>query len=498
MRRALAVALLLALAGSVGAPAAAQGRGPEERPQNFLWIFGKLYQDPATYENLLAFAKRHDLFLILAPASVTEDQVESSGLEEALRRAKEHGLAAWLNTGVFRAKDGWPTAEVILNTPEWRAKYKRQLQEIVAVYLAHYPRGHLILGHEDPLFSNWPAEDTTSLKRYGAEMFRLQRDAVKELDPDARVALFLLPSTIRDVYPVIMPDLKAARALPDFNLIDKYRGYGDPRLGLEENDERTRQLIHLAKSLTGGSPVYFLGQDHTINTGYTPSRRAILGNLDAALDAGVAGMGWYIRTRHVKTSDVSTLGRTVEPFLPTVGEVDKARYSTFTGDRDRFMYAYLATFESQRLLVPEERFDLWIHGADLDLHEARVYLKTTDGEWEFVGDIGSYVGGDNPYSLDGRTGAVIFHALRRDRFVRQGTVEAKVVARGESDGLEIRGVYAVPYAETAAYVTEADAASRLEADRASVRARSLAHREWEHPTRLGAGEMLGAVLTARE
>lgn len=302
---------------------------------------------------------------------------------------------------------------------------------------------------------------------------------MKDLDPSAQVGIFILPSYVLEMYSAFMPQLQEEGLLPDFNMLDKYRGYQDPRLGLEGTNAETRRLLREVKEMTEDRPIYYLGQDHTINTGYTPSREAIEQHADAALAEGVEGIGWYIRTAYRLTRDVSTLEGTVEPFLPNTGEVDTDLYSTFTGDRDRFMYAYLTTFESQGVIDPAERFDLWVHGSDLDLHEARVSLRTADGDWRYIGDVGGYVGGDNPYTLDDREGAVIFHALDRATFLgaphvaTNGALQARIEPREGGDGLVIQGLYAMPYATTAEYVTEQEAGERLSTDARAVAERSL-------------------------
>lgn len=465
-------------------PSAGVAAEPEaEAPDNFLWVFGKLYKNQAHYENLLAFAEQHALSMIMAPASVSLPEEEVEAVSRAFRQAKERGIPVLYNTGVFREEDGWPIGPVIVTDPEWRAKYTEALQTVTQNYLDHYPGGRVIVGHEDPLFSNWPHRDEDNYREYGAEMFKLQRQAVKELDPDARVGIFILPSYVLEMYTAFMPQLKADEALPDFNMLDKYRGYQDPRLGLDGTNAETRRLLREVKEMTEDRPIYYLGQDHTINTGYTPSRRAIEQHADAALAEGIEGIGWYIRTAYRLTQEVSTLDGTVEPFLPNTGEVDTELYSTFTGDRDRFMYAYLTTFESQGLIDPSDRFDLWVHGTDLDLHEARVSLRTADGDWRYIGDVGGYVGGDNPYTLDGKEGAVIFHALEQDTFLRPAAAgaagasfEAKIEPRDGGDGLEIHGLYAMPYATTAEYVTEQEAGEQLATDAEAVRQRSLGYR----------------------
>ena len=499
MKRTLLVCLLLMPAMAGISDLRAQTTGAGEPPENFLWVFGQLHRDSLNYQNLLAFAKRHDLSLIFSPAALSDDMWERTKVEAALKTAKEQGLTAWINTGVFTEADGWPTADVIINDPQWRAKYKKSLKDAVSLYFQYYPGGRVIVGHEDPYFSNFPAHSWDNFFKYGADIFRIQREAVRELDPTVPIGFFSGSGRLEEAYATIMVDLASTAELPDFNFYDKYRGYRDPAVGLEANDANTLEQLDVIRRFTRGRPIYYLGQDHTINTGYTPSKAAINGHLDAGLASGVEGMGWYIRTRYVKTKDVSTVGGTVEPFLPNVGEVNEARYNSFTGDRDRFMYAYLATLERQGLIAPEEKFDLWIHGTDLDLHEARLFLRTAEGGWEFIGDVGTYVGGDNPYSLDEKTGAVIFHALDRDRFLRGaggargrsgGVVEAKIEAREGSDGLVIRGMYAMPYNETRDYITEQDAAALLEADRVSIRERSHAHQEWQRPRPLRAGKTL--------
>lgn len=469
--------------------------GLVDDPENFLWVFGKIQRDPGHYENLLAFAQRHDLSIIMAPASVTLAAPQIAEVETALQQAKDRGVPVLFNTGVFRAADGWPTAAVIVGDAQERQAYTEALQEMARLYLGYYPGGRVIVGHEDPLFSNWPEGDEDEYRAHGAAMFQIQRAAVKAVDPEAQVGIFMLPYNAVTMYQALMPTLQSSGTLPDFNMIDLYRGYSDPSRGLEGTHEQIRGLLREIRERTNDRPTYYLGQDHTINNGYTPSKAAITGNVEAVLTEGVQGMGWYIRTRYVHTGPVSTLGGTVQPFLPTTGAVDVADYSTFTGDRDRFMFAYLATFERQGM-EPAERFDLWIHGSDLDLHEARVFLRTVAGEWRFIGDIGSYVGGANEYTLDDRTGAVIFHALEREEFLAAGagsaepTLQVRIVAGAGSDGLEIHGALAMPYAPIAEYVTEQDAASMLATDAEGTRARALTYEAWDPAASLQPGDTL--------
>ncbi|MDX1674376.1 MAG: hypothetical protein R3314_06170 [Longimicrobiales bacterium] len=496
----LAGTILLALAASTLSACtpspdgdAAQAGGPE----NFLWVFGRLYRDTVTYRNLLAFADRHDLSIVLAPASVSQGSEARAGIAHALEAARARGRPVLFNTGVFREQDGWPTGDVILSDPEWRAAYRDSIRSIAGVYLSRYPGGRVIAGHEDPLFSNWPHRDADNYRRHGAAMFQLQRSAIREVDPSARVGIFVLPSYVLEMYEAFMPMLREAGALPDFSLVDKYRGYSDARVGIDSTNAATVHLLRQARRLTDGRPVYYLGQDHTINTGYTPSRRAIRDNIEAALAAGVEGIGWYIRTRYVPTEDVSTLDGAVEPFQPLTGDVDTESYSTFTGDRDRFMFAYLATFEEQGTLAPEDRFDLWIHGADLDLHEARVSVRDTTGAWRFIGDLGTRVAGRHRYSTDGREGAVIFRALSRAELLGGGdgpeqatSLTVRIDAGNSEDGLDIHGVYAMPYSPTDRFITEGDAAAELGRYPAGVGARSLAAHEWSPAVRLEPGDTL--------
>lgn len=498
----LAIPLVSLLLATGVMPAQDVGGAPRatvREPENFLWLFGRLYRDPAVFDDLVAFAGRHDLSVVLAPASVSQTPARRSEIERALARLEAEGIPVLFNTGVFRASDGWPTGGVLLGDSSWRAAYVDSLQAMAALYLRYYPGGRVIVGHEDPLFSNWPERDADSYRRHGAAMFRLQRSAVRAVDPDARVGIFVLPSHVLDMYRVFMPELRDGDALPDFSMIDRYRGYTDPSRGIAGTNAETEHLLREAARMTDGRPIFYLGQDHTINTGYTPSRRAIRENATAAIAAGVRGIGWYIRTRYVPTDSISTLEGRVTPFQPLTGKVDRAEFNTFTGARDRFMFAYLTTFEEQGVLDPEGRFDLWIHGTDMDLHEARVSVRDTAGSWRFLGHVGATVGGRHDRAPDDRRATVVFRGLRRSELLGGGPdpdpLQLRIAMEKHQDGLSLHGIYAMPYTPTDRFITEAEATAQLIGSADTVQRRSIAYRSWAGRLRLEVGDTL-TVRTA--
>lgn len=57
------------------------------------------------------------------------------------------------------------------------------------------------------------------------------------------------------------------------------------------------------------------------------------------------------------------------------------------GVRDRFFWVSLLLLEHVRDRLSDDIFDLWLRGRSLNFDEYIVSLQTSDGEWEFAGDV---------------------------------------------------------------------------------------------------------------
>lgn len=206
----------------------------------------------------------------------------------------------------------------------------------------------------------------------------------------------------------------------------------------------------------------YLGEAHTVNPNYTPSKQANWMDLRAALGAGAEGVGWYARTAYVPTK------RGFDPFVPNSGPAAREgpHASTLTFARDRYQYAYAALRAKRRRDAesghtrPNDAFDLWLVGTDFSFYDHRLSMRTRTGEWTFVGDFDGYLDGQYPYNSTGRT-VSIFRGLSRSRFGRNGRLELAIETGAESDGARLAAVLAMP-ASARTFLTESSAAERYD------------------------------------
>lgn len=81
-------------------------------------------------------------------------------------------------------------------------------------------------------------------------------------------------------------------------------------------------------------------------------------------------------------------------------------------------------------------------------------LRTSEGAWEFVGDVSGYHDGKTPYSGGGRDRICTLRPLDRDRYLDGGELEVRIEPNDGADGATLDGVYAMPHLDIARYATE--------------------------------------------
>jgi hypothetical protein len=433
----------------------------------FLWFGGGTFGpaergDEPAGETVLAYLARNDVSVVVTDNAAT---VEEAGgdLDHQLAAAADAGVDVLLNAGMVPGPDqskAYTDRELIEDEATMEA-FLEPLRETARVYETYYPEGRLLLWHEAPIMGNWTgdsyAERAESVVEYGPAIFAAQKRAVREVSPDLDVAVF--PHDIpmappeRSTAPIcerLFEGLAARDATPDFVFVDSYRSHHEWAAGCEPSNEFVHEMLANV-TRHADVPVYYLGETHTDNNHYTPSKGALEGNVRAALDAGVEGYGWYSRGRYHRTSD-----RCYDPFVPNTGTVAEDQFTTLTGSRDRLLWATLLAIERRPEFDPEERFDLWVHGRDFEFHEHRLSVRDSEGDWELLGDVSGYADGDNPYAGADRTRVSVFHAL--DRSLLEGGLEVRVESRGDGDLL---GLYAVPHLEPGLYLTEPEATTLL-------------------------------------
>lgn len=428
-------------------------------------------------ENLLSYVERHDLTVVLSKWNTTEADAEA--LDERLQIARERGIDVWLGTYDLREHSD---QELITDEAKLQHDVDR-LARMVETYAEHYPDGKVFVWHEPPLTGKWTGETHTekakSMARYGPTIFAAQKNALDEQYPDVDLGLMvwrrnIAPPTHNNtpILEQLMGGLKDRGALPDFTYFDLYRGHYEWEGGYQAVNDYLEAIVENIREHTNDRPVYYLGEAHTINKQYTPSKQAILGDLQTLLDAGVDGYGWYVRTGYQETHP-----RNYNPFVPNPSADGWPEGSnSMIGSRDRFVWANEALMEATGRIDPSDRFDLWLYGHDFDFYEHRLSLRTADEEWEFIGDFSGYVDGDNPYAGGGRNRVVAFHALERERFLEDGELEVRIDSHDEGDGATLEGIYAVPYLDVAHYRTEPELTTLVE-ETASLDSYALGTRE---------------------
>jgi hypothetical protein len=430
--------------------------------EDFLWVRPSAWRNERFYENLLAFARRYDLSMAYGPPSTNAPGVGEE-IAPALEAAGRYGVDPWFNVGVFDDV----TAEQFVRGGEGRRRHLEGLREVARTYDEVVGGGRVILWQEAPVMGNWAegAEwneaSVENLLEYGPAAFDAQKSALQEANPDLDVGVFVhFPYVVDSKRPEVFADLaeglRERGAMPEFGFADYYRGWYEKDVGPDPADAAVRSLVSNAREHLAGRDVFYLGQAHTINPGHTPSAQAMRSNLRASLDAGAAGVGWYMSGRYKPTT------QGFDPFVPNVEGAEFGTETTPTPmvARDRYQYAWTATLESRPDVSPDDRFDLWLRGdaEGFDYHAHRVAARTAAGDWALVGDADGYLDGDYPYADVPTT---VFRALERDRFVVDGQVELRIDTREAADPESLRAVLAMPWAPED-FVTAREATALLE------------------------------------
>jgi hypothetical protein len=440
-----ATAATVASAGDVAATDSARDHDDGGR-EDFVWTQGPVVADARMRDLYLALADRLDLAVVVSSPDAT-DPGGVERVEAVLQAAADRDVPVWLNTGVLNAA----TAEEFVGDEDARRTELQGLRRIVGVYHEYEPEGRVILWQEAPVSGEWvaggawTAGSVDNLREYGPAVYAAQYRAVKAVSRGLDAGIFVhFPYVVDSKHPETFQDLAAdigdRGVVPDFAFTDFYRGYYEANTGAADANDAVRSLVSNARRGVGGRPVFYMGEPHTINNGYTPSKAAMAMDHRTAAAAGAAGLGWYPRPQYVRT-------RTgFDPYLPNDDDRDAAgdpRATTATFARDRFQYAYARLAASR----PEarDRFDLWLDLDDADTFEHAVHLRG-DG-WTHVGDAAGYL--DAP---DGRH-VTVLRGLDRDRFARGGRVLVRVESRGRAT---LRALAAMPFAPDA-FVSEWEA-----------------------------------------
>jgi hypothetical protein len=422
-----------------------------------IWVGGFGSPHDRYPKNILAFAERHNMAIVLSCWDTSPESVE--GLEADLEVAADYDVDVWLGTYDLREHSD---QELVGDDAKLQQDIER-LERTVDAYAKYHSDGNVFLWHEAPLTGQWTgetrSEQAESMRRYGPSLFAAQKRALAERHPDVDVGLmlhfpYLAPEkhSERPVLEPLMDQLRQRGAVPDFTYFDFYRRHVEWSSGYDASNELLESTIKNIRANMSDRPIYYLGEAHTANNNYTPSKQAVLGNLRTALEAGVDGYGWLDRKGFRETSD-----RNYDPFVPNIGSPDvDGQFRTSMGARDRFRWACLLLFERVLDRRDDDLFDLWVHGSDLNFYEFAVYLRNREGEWEFVGDVSGYHDGDTPYSGGSRDRVCAFSALERDRYLTDDKLELRIEPTDGATDSELHGVYAVPHLDAAQYVTEPD------------------------------------------
>ncbi|MFC4245632.1 hypothetical protein ACFOZ7_01200 [Natribaculum luteum] len=433
---------------------------PPERRTDFLWLGVSLWRDDAIRENLFAFARRHDLAVVLVQPKSTETPL-AEVLRSPMATASEFDLDVWLNVGLLTDLP----AEEFVTDGDARETHLDRLREVASVHDELFDTGRVILWQEAPVMGqwveggDWNQAAVDNLSELGPEIFAAQKRAVETANDALDVGLFvhfpyIVDSKRPEVFDALARDLRKRNAEPDFGFVDFYRGWYEKDAGPASANAAVRSLLSNARSALENRPVFYIGQSHTINPNHTPSKQAMRMNLRASIDAGAAGLGWYVRSGYVQTESG------FDPFVPNVAgaEFDGDSIYTSTVARDRFLYPWLATFETKAGFEADDAFDLWLIGDRLGFYDHRLSMQTTDGEWEYVGDFGGYADGNYPDGSKATDGATVFRALDRARFLEGNSLACRIETAEESAGSDLRAAFVMPCDPTT-YVHEREAAA---------------------------------------
>jgi hypothetical protein len=430
------------------------------------FVPGDVPEEPFT-ENVLSYAARNDVTVVLSAWNTTES--DAARLRESLAKLDEHGIDAWL--GTYDLRDY--TDQELATNEDKRAEDTERLLRMIDAYTEYYPKGTVFTWHEPPNTGQWTGETrperAESMVKYGPDIFADQKAAVRERYPDLDFGLMLWwhvvpPAEYSRASNVesLMTELADRDALPDFVYLDFYRGYYEWTGGYEGVNDVIRASIKNLKTHTDGRPVYYLGECHSLNNYYTPSKQSILGDLRTALAAGVDSYGWYIRKSYRETHS-----RNYNPFVPNHGTGQyREQFNTVVGSRDRFIWAFQVLFENIRNTDRSEQFDLWLHGTDMNFYQHGVELRTEANEWEFIGDVSGYLDGSERYSGSGHEQLAAFHGLDRKRFASDN-IELRLTTYQGGDGATLHHAYAVPHLDAAHYQTESELAE-LASERSDI------------------------------
>lgn len=446
-----------------------KGRGRDD----FLWISGPLQVDERLRENMFAFARRHDLAVVVVKTRLNKGGVAT--LRPPLEAANRFDLDVWLNVGVLKEVTA---ADIATGTAAGEA-HLRRLQEVARLHGDLFDDGRVILWQEAPVIGHWTEgggwsrESVENLQEFGPAVFAAQRQAITSANPALDVGLFVhFPYVVDGRSPEVLASLAEAlrerNAAPDFAFVDFYRGWYEKDVGPQPANAAVRSLVRNARAAVDGRDVLYLGQAHTINPNHTPSRQAMLMNVRAALAAEADGLGWYARSSYMPTR------KGFDPFVPNVADAtfDEGPISTVTIARDRFQAAWLSTFATRDGFDPGDRFDLWLYGNDFGFYDHRL-AASADGQWTYIGDFDGYLDGEYPYQEGGEGDAVVFRALDRKPLLGGGELGLRVTTPKDSAGAHLRKALAVP-CDPDVPVTEWEAAALL-AGEADLRPYSLGY-----------------------
>lgn len=435
-------------------------REQSDQREDFLWLGSALWRDAAVRRNLFAFARRHNLAVVLVHSDRRHAPLDET-LDPALVAASQFGLDVWLNVGLLADI----TAETFVTDADAREASLDRLREIARRHGELFENGRVICWQEAPVMGQWSEGGhwnqaaVENLVALGPTIFAAQQAAIREANDALDVGLFvhfpyIVDSKQPEVFRTLATGLREYDALPDFGFTDFYRGWYEKDVGPEPANEAVRSLISNARDALDGRPVFYLGQSHTINPSHTPSTQALRMNLRISIDAGAAGLGWYCRSGYQPTTEG------FDPFVPNVdgATLEGESVYTLTVARDRFLYAWLATLDAQSGFDPSDAFDLWLVGDGFGFYDHRLSVRTADGTWEYVGDFGGYADGDFPADSEATHRATVFRALDRDRLLADGTLDCRIETSPESSGASLLGAYVMP-CDPDTYVTERDAAA---------------------------------------
>jgi len=495
----------------------------------FMWVGFRqlLSQDPENLENILLFAKR--LEIIPYASGMNDPEV----LEEFLKICRSLDIPrTWIEISPGRSV----SLRGFVDGPSFRADILERFQRLARVYRHYYPEfARITIFDEAPLgaFGSSSGEGSQSYLRevedfrcWGPQAYAWLHLELKKIFPEAEVGIFLhhphnaspQMSGRFSLIQEFMHRCQDLKALPDFIFSDVYRGYFNRGYGREQTNAYIRDVVAHTREVAEkyGARCYYLGQMHTIKLGYTPSRLDIDSNIQTVIRSGAHGMGWYwpnyAATNHLRAQRKQIPGKPEEydvsfrPFVPNSwGRIGPAG-SVYGTSKDRFVYSYLKLLEETEQLSPEERFDLWLYGYDIDHVEHKIFLKDFSGslpEWEFIGSINPQqddpgyhpgVSTDFSYSGNEKWKAVCFHALSRRSFllpISHGDyrMELKIIS-SKGDDSKLAACFALPYPSADHYITEKDMTGLIQNHPRWLKVESLCQAVFSQPKNLSSGQEL--------